>query len=144
SPDIIVLLFTENDVDDLNRVSTWDRLADNRRAKSHFPLSRLYPVLRQTALWNLGLRVRAVIRAREHPVRIDWTESAAGDSTTRRLREMYRRGLLAVRDTLAARGIPLVFVAYPSYNAVMNETKRGQMAWVTHAAAASALPVVNL
>jgi len=27
-----------DDVDDLNRVSTWDRLAENRRAKSRFPL----------------------------------------------------------------------------------------------------------
>ena len=57
SPDVVILLFSENDVDDLNRVSTWDRLADNRRAKSRFPFSLVYPLLRRTARsWPLPRR----------------------------------------------------------------------------------------
>ncbi len=139
SPDLVILLFSENDIDDLNRVSTWERLADNRRAKSRFPFSLLYPVLRRTALWNLSLRVRAMRREGEHPARIDWTAGGSQDSTTPRLRDAYHRDLLAVRDTLSARGIPLVFVAYPSHHALLREPMRGQMMWVTRTAAATAL-----
>jgi len=144
SPDLIILLFSENDVDDLNRVSTWDRLAENRRAKSRFPLSLLYPALRRTALWNLSLYVRAMARARQHPVHIDWTTGGGQESTTPRLREAYRQALLAIRDTLTGRRIPLVFVAYPSHHAVLKQTMRGQMEWVTRTAAATTIPVVNL
>ncbi|HYL56341.1 MAG TPA: SGNH/GDSL hydrolase family protein [Gemmatimonadales bacterium] len=143
SPDLVILLFSENDIDDLNRVSTWDRLADNRRTKSRFPFSLVYPVLRRTALWNLALKARAQERVDEHPVRIDW--SAQGqESITPRLREEYRQDLGRVRDSLTARGIPLVFIAYPSHYAVLRTTMRGQMTWVAQTARGLNLPVVNL
>jgi len=64
SPDLVILMFGENDVGDLNRVSTWDRLATNRRAKSQFPLGTFYPLLRRTALWNFALSIRATKQAR--------------------------------------------------------------------------------
>ena len=143
SPDLVILLFSENDVDDLNRVSTWDRLADNRRAKSRFPFSLVYPLLRHTALWNLALKARAQERADEHPVRIDWTAQGQ-EAITPRLREEYRQDLGRVRDSLTARGIPLVFVAYPSHLALAQATMRGQMTWVTRTADGLGLPVVNL
>src|SRR5712692_2872638 len=55
--DLILLVFTENDVTDLAGTPMWARLAENRRAKSRFPLSVAYPLLRRTALWNFGLQV---------------------------------------------------------------------------------------
>jgi hypothetical protein len=115
SPDLVILMFSENDVVDLNRVSTWDRLAANRRAKSHFPLSILYPLLRRTALWHLMLRARSRASARPNPLRVDWTTPGRQDSVTPRLRETYRQALGALRDTIAARGIALAFVVYPSH-----------------------------
>ena len=143
SPDLVILLFSENDIDDLNRVPTWDRLADNRRAKSRFPFSLVYPVLRRTALWNLALKARAQERVDEHPVRIDWTAQGQ-EAFTPRLRDEYRQDLGRVRDSLKARGIPLVFVAYPSHYAVLKTTMRGQMTWVAQTAHGLDLPVVNL
>ncbi len=144
SPDLVVLLFSENDVDDLNRPATWDRLAENRRDKSRFPLSVFYPLLRHTALWNFALQVRATSQARAHPVRIDWTAAGRADSTTPRLRNAYRRALAALRNTLAARGIPLVLAVFPSHHAVTQDSVRGQVTWATQAGTATGLPVVDL
>jgi len=148
SPDLVVLVFGENDIADLNRPSTWDRLATNRRAKSRFPVAILYPLLRRTAVWNFALKVRATWRARSQAGQTtsDNMLTAAGraDSLTHHLRESYRLTLLALRDTLAARGIPLVLVAYPSHMAVTDEAMRDQIAWVTRTAAAANLVEVNL
>jgi len=148
SPDLVVLLFGENDIADLNRPSTWERLATNRRAKSHFPLATLYPLLRRTAVWNFALAVRATWRARAQAGETTGasmlTAAGSADSLTRALRESYRRALLAVRDTLARRGIPLVLVAYPSHMAVTHEAMRDQIAWVIRTGAAANLFEVNL
>jgi hypothetical protein len=144
SPDLVVLLFSENDIADLNRPSTWDRLAENRHAKSRFPLSILYPVLRRTAVWNFGLQVVANFRIREHPVHIDWTATGLDDTVSSRLRARYNDALLAVRDTLAGRHIPIVLVAYPSHHALLREAMRGQLVWVTRTAVATNVAVVNL
>jgi lysophospholipase L1-like esterase len=146
SPDLVVLTFSENDVTDLNRVSTWDRLAANRRAKSRFPLSVVYSVLRYSALWNFALRVRGVASARAHgsATRVDWSAAGRRDSVTPRLRARYRRELLALRDTLAAHHLPFIFVAYPSHFAVVRDSMRGQLAWVTHTAEDLGVPAVNL
>jgi len=148
SPDLVVLLFGENDIADLNRPSTWDRLATNRRAKSRFPLAILYPLLRRTAVWNFALQVRATWRARARAGQAtsDNMLTAAGraDSLTGQLRESYRLALLALRDTLVRRGVPLVLVAYPSHLAVTHEAMRDQIAWVTRAAADAKLFEVNL
>ena len=143
SPDLVIVLFSENDVADLNGPLIWDQLAANRRAKSRFLLSMLYPLLRRTALWNLALNLRAGFRAHEHAVRLDWKADGA-DSVTQRLRETYRRSLLAVRDTLDARGIPLVLLAYPSHFNVTSEARRGQLVWLARTAAEVGITAVNL
>ena len=143
SPDLVILLFSENDVADLNGPSIWDQLAANRRAKSRFLLALAYPLLRRTALWNLALNLRARFRAQEHAVRLDWRADGA-DSVTQRLRETYRRSLLAVRDTLVARGIPLVLLAYPSHFNVASEARRGQLVWLTQTAVEAGITAVDL
>lgn len=144
SPDLVVLLFSENDVDDLNRPATWDRLAENRRDKSRFPLSAFYPLLRHTALWNFALRARAASQARADPARIDGTAAGGADSITLRLRDKYKRALAALRDTLAARGIPLVLAAFPSHHAVTRDSLGRQFTWVTQAGTETGVAVVDL
>jgi lysophospholipase L1-like esterase len=148
SPDLVILLFGENDIADLNRPSTWDLLATNRRAKSRFPLATFYPLLRRTAVWNFALGVRATSRGRAQAGQTTGgrmlTAAGSADSVTHELRESYRRALLAVRDTLARRGVPLVLVAYPSHLAVTHEGMRDQLAWVTRTAADAKLFEVNL
>ena len=115
-PDLVILVYTESDIEDLGvKRTAWDALADNRERKSHFPLSAFYPLLRNTALWNLGLRVLAT-RAKEGDVALRH-KAATRDSVglIRDLRERYGAALTAVRDTLAARNIPFWFVMFPSW-----------------------------
>jgi len=143
APDLVVLLFSANDIRDLSRPSTWNRLAENRRDKSRFPLSVFYPLIRHTALWNFALRTRAASQARTNPV-IEWTAAGAEGSMARRLRDEYRRVLAALRDTLAGRAIPLVLAAFPSHHAVTRDSLGGQFTWVTQAGIETGVAVVDL
>lgn len=143
-PDLVLLLFSENDIADLNRASTWDQLAANRQAKSRFPLSIAYPVLRHTALWNFALQARANLASRRQPVRIDWSGAAADDSVTQRLRKTYRQTLVGLRDQLRARGVPLRLIAYPSHHALTNDSQRGQVAWLMRTATSDSVPAIDL
>jgi len=143
-PDLVLVQFSENDVADLDRISSWDHLARNRRDKSRFPLSVAYPILRRTALWNFLLKVVAASRDRAQPRPTNGFAASGEDTTTHRLREAYRRALLAVRDSLAPRHIPLVLVIYPSHFNVTESQKRGQIEWLAKTAAAAGVPAVNL
>jgi lysophospholipase L1-like esterase len=149
SPDLVILLFGENDIGDLNRVSTWDRLATNRAAKSQFPLGTLYPLLRHTALWNFGLAIRATKASRAQAAQpiggtLMLTTAGRTDSLTHTLREIYRHDLLSLRDSLAARGVPLVLAVYPSHLALTHAEMRDQLAWITQTAADARVAEVNL
>jgi hypothetical protein len=147
APDLVILLFSENDVADLNRVSTWDRLAANRQAKSGFPLSILYPAVRRTAVWNFMLAVRARWRTRAvaaHTPKMLAVPAPEDSLPTRRLRESYGVKLRALRDTLARRGVPFVLAVYPSHLAVTHAGMRDQVEWITRTAADAGVFDVNL
>src|SRR2546428_6917878 len=49
----------------------------------------------------------------------------------------------ALRDTLAARGIPLVLAPFPSHHAVTRDSLRGQVTWVTPVGTETGVPVVR-
>ena len=145
-PDAVVLTFSENDVVDLARdPQAWEALAANRAAKSGFPLSIVYPVLRQTALWNLALRVRGRMSNEEAESSVGNPALAAeGDTAVARLRALYAVHLAALRDTLGARGIPLVFAAYPSHLSLNGSQPRTQVDWVVREAARLGIASVDL
>jgi len=114
--DVVVLVYVADDIANLAGSKTsWELLAENRRSKSRFPLSIVYPVLRSTALWNLALKARAnrLNRAGETSLSQDYSRDSA--STLDRLRNRYGEALVALRDTLKAHGVRFVFTMYPSY-----------------------------
>jgi len=132
--DLAMVVFSEEDFGRLGTDNTmWARLAENRGAKSRFPLSLLYPLLRRTALWNLGLRMSATRQGAAAPSWRDWEP----------YRDRYRDALLALRDLLRARGVPLVLAAYPSHWTVSGETTE-RVDWVLARAEAAGVPTVNL
>ncbi|HSL69756.1 MAG TPA: SGNH/GDSL hydrolase family protein [Longimicrobiales bacterium] len=147
APDLVVLVFSENDVTDLGRKPLWDRLAENREAKSRFPLSILYPVLRRTALWNLGLKVSAVRRQRangEEPRR----PVQAHPRPPEKLQDRYRADLVALRNRLAALRIPFLFAVYPSYFSVNGDSaaavhQRTSAAWAVKTATSEGIPTTD-
>ncbi len=63
-PDRVILMFHENDIGELIEPRLWERLEENRRAKSRLPLSLVYPWARHTALWRLALSATHALRVR--------------------------------------------------------------------------------
>lgn len=139
-PDIVVLMFYDNDITDLAGPRMWQHLQENRQRKSRFPMSLAYDVLNHTAFWSLFLKARE-IRARgdaqaAQPVAVD-TAAAL------RTRAEYVARLRAVADTLAARGIPLVFAVMASHRVVDGSEPAAQVRWILQAADSLGLPSAN-
>lgn len=142
--DLAILTFTENDVGDLAQ-PIWYQLEANRTAKSRFPLSLVYPVARQTALWNLLLKVRATWAARHAPrIAPQSGGESRSDSLTAALRAGYADSLSALRDTLRRHGTPLLFVAFPSHLTVYGKASGEQVTWVTSLARDLGIPTSDL
>jgi hypothetical protein len=143
APDVVVLVYVVDDIANLEASkSDWDLLAENRERKSQFPLSVVYPIVHNTALWNLALRVRAtsLIRAGETSLSQDYSHDSTG--TTSRLRNRYGDVLLAFRDTLKAHNTRFVFVMYPS----AAELRHGSvnLPWLERFAASHDIAALNL
>jgi lysophospholipase L1-like esterase len=149
APDLIVVVFSENDVTDLAVTPMWTLLARNRRVKSRFPLSATYRLLRRTALWNLGLQVAGAMRGRAAAAQgeaaaVEYAASRSEDDRILQLRERYRQAFVALRDTLNGRGIPFTLAAYPFYLTVSGRKTPEQINWVVQMAQAAGVPAVNL
>lgn len=144
--DIAVLTFTENDVTDL-AVPMWNQMTANRAAKSRFPMSVVYPVMRRLAIWNVVLaaqgkwrnrRAGAVLARKPAPGPTEPSDALLA------LREEYRLRLDALRDRLSAEHVPLIFAIYPSHLSVYGINSGEQVSWVERTAREAGLPTVNL
>lgn len=143
--DIAVLTFSENDVTDL-AVPMWNNLAANRAAKSRFPMSIVYPVVRHLALWDLLLRAQGKIRNRRIAALAlpsATTQGLAADSSLLRLRAEYRERLRGLRDMLVRAGIPLVFAIAPSAHTVYDDTAGEQVRWAEQTSRDLGIPTVD-
>lgn len=141
-PDLVVLMFYENDVIDLRR-PIWHDLEANRIAKSRFPARLVYRATRDLALWNLALRARAALQARERSVTAP-TGAEPDTSDFPALRDTYRRHLTALRDALEERGIPLVVTAFPSHLTVYREWTVDHIGWLRGITTAAGIEYVDL
>jgi lysophospholipase L1-like esterase len=140
-PDLVLLEVTGNDVEDLlPQPSLWDQLAADRLAKSHPPLSLLYPILHRSVLWRLARSALAARRARLAARRLQ--SVGLHDSLTQRLRADYWARFLALRDTLAAARVPFAAATYPVLRSLRDETSDG--AWLERALPRSGVPIFDL
>jgi lysophospholipase L1-like esterase len=143
-PDLVVLQFSENDVRDLAGSAMWDDLARNRHAKSAFPLSLVYPYLRNTALWNLALRAAATIHERSVTARVSendgrenenarpQAETAPPDrkSPDESYRKQYRNLLTGLQSALRANDVPMMMAVMPSHLSVYDQWESDQLDWL--------------
>lgn len=145
-PDAVVLMYHENDIDELMHSRIWDQLAANRRAKSRFPVSVLYPVVRSSALWNMAQHVRRVVHFRDKDAARtrDVQNDEDGSIAVERARAEYRARLEAIKETLDERGIPIVFVAFPHPESVTEGRGGRDYDWILAAARDLDLPVLDL
>lgn len=142
APDAVVLVYVVDDIPSLaNSTTSWEQLAENREKKSRFPLSIVYPVLRSTALWNLALKARAarVNRAGETSLHQNVARDSTG--TMNRLRNRYGEALVALRDTLKARGVRFVLTMYPSYAELRDGS--ANLTWLEQFAASHDIAAVS-
>ncbi len=113
APDVVVLMYHENDIDELMGPRIWSGLAENRRIKSQFPVSVFYRLLRRSAIWNLAQDVRRSVTA--NPVQ-SWarpSEQPVPPAAVEAARREYSDHLSALSDTLRKLRIPLVFALFP-------------------------------
>jgi lysophospholipase L1-like esterase len=134
SPDYVLLVFTENDITDLARLPLWESLAENRRSKSRFPLSVVYPILRNTAVWHLALQARAkqINRGTEAVLTQQENSGMARDEPQRAL---YEARLEDLRQLLEKHSIGLSMALYPAHLTLLNLRPRALLDWVDATAA---------
>jgi lysophospholipase L1-like esterase len=149
-PDAVVLVSTENDLENLARdESTWDQLAADRKANSRLPLSLFYPVLKHMAVWRLALEAQATFQ-RKMDLKAEARLSSA-DVSPDRLRAVglsevsrYKHLLVDLRDRLKAVGVPLLFVLYPSHLSFRDGGSAEQLDWLTQVGSQACVPTINL
>ena len=148
-PDLVILSFTENDVSDLASEPMWDQLARNRATKSSFPLGLIYPVVRSTALWQLLLRSRGLIRAREGDGVVEELDAAveersSGPRSTPALRSRYAAEFGSMVRQLNETGIPFVFTSFPAHLTVYGEWTEEQIHWVHALSEENGVPAITI
>ena len=138
SPDLVLLMFYDNDISDLAGTSMWQRMAINRKRKSQFPLSLAYDVLRRSAIWTLVLRSQQRLSQPQEP------GSTVSSLELTNLRQRYLAILGSLRDSLEAHGVPLVVATMPSHQVVSGASSDEQMNWVARAVDSLGLKNANI
>jgi hypothetical protein len=132
SPDLVVLTYYENDIADLED-PLWERLQRNRDAKSRLPLSVIYPIVKDSALWSLVNDVQARWRGRRRLDRNGAPRPVADSDAGARqesLRSAYAREFTDVVALLRARKIPLMLATYPSHLSLRAPAASANTEWV--------------
>lgn len=120
APDLVVLMFYDNDVAEMSHPRFWDQMLENRRRKSRFPVSVVYSTLNRTALWPVirrsATRITNLRRARsEGEDAAEVRDDAFWDAQTPRFRDEYAEEFSNLARELRNAGIPFVLVSYPSH-----------------------------
>ena len=141
-PDLVILNFFENDIEDMAN-PLWDGIARNRIAKSQFPLSILYPMLRYTSLWELALKVRSTLRSQSAVRQVTTLDVSSMHERNNGLESTYWGTFMEVHDTLQKHGIPLIFTTYPDHKTVGAKGSELNM-WINEQATAEGITTVSL
>ena len=113
APDVVVLMYHENDIDELIGPRIWTQLAENRRLKSQFPVSLIYGLLRRSAIWNLAQDARRSVLL--HPVKsgVRPSDRQVPVEAVEAAQREYGEHLAALADTLRKLDVPFVFALFP-------------------------------
>ena len=114
-PDIVVLVFHENDLLDLT-ASIWPKLTANRELTSRFPMSFILQALHGTAIYNVAKK--AEFRFRELTKNDPFSAKPSAEierQNLNRIKAEYAQRLLQIRDRLRSRSVDFIFALFPSY-----------------------------
>jgi lysophospholipase L1-like esterase len=125
-PDIVILTFSENDITDLtSEPSQYVALAQNRHIKDRAGLKTFYELVRDTALFNYFLKVRATWNtssATHVSESMKTSDPHRAEIEYERLWARYASQLETMRQYLASRNIRLIFNGYPTHQRIGTDT----------------------
>jgi len=143
-PDLVLLTFSENDVDDLSKnVPLHMTLEANRKWKSG-SMAPIYQAVRDTALFNFALLVKAryVEYNRPHAVT---SNSSPGTVDSKQLWEQYEREFGQLAKFLESQSIRFVFAVFPSNYRIGRALEPGnRLELATKVAERSGVQVIDL
>jgi hypothetical protein len=125
-PDIVILTFSENDITDLaSEPSQYVALAQNRRIKDRVGFKAFYELVRDTALFNYFLKVRATWNtssATHVSESMKTSDPHRAEIEYERLWARYSSQLETMRQYLASQNVRLVFNGYPTHQRIGADT----------------------
>ncbi len=139
-PDTVILVFTETDVIDLAN-PLWDQYRENRDTKARFPVSFLWPLVRDTSSWALLSKIRNKLLSRQ---RHNTEESVVNDDDHAELRAVYMSELRKINLELASDGVTFVAVTYPGNFTVREQPYDDTTHWAMREFADLGIPTVEL
>lgn len=149
-PDMVLLTFSENDIVDLAAdTPLYVGLERNRQRKAKPGVKEMYRLLRDTALFNVALKMNAIWRARvteQAPAFPAVTESSS--IAYERLWARYSDELNLMKQYLSQRNVKLVFNAFPTHHRIgevtIDETMKTQLGRVEALARSKDIPVAEI
>jgi len=145
-PDIVVLVFYDNDIAEMAPPTFWEVMAANREAKSKFPLSVVYATLNRTATWvvlrRTAERLKALRSTAESPSERDesFFELAMEEHSA-----LYAAQFRLLVAELREASIPLLLVRYPSHPTFIDpDIHYNHGAWLATLTAELGVPFLDL
>jgi GDSL-like Lipase/Acylhydrolase family len=127
-PDVILLVFYENDVLDLRQnPNLWE--ARNRDIRSRFPYSVIYRGARSTAIWTALSHVRGRFQASGQLPNGETDSAGERRRQELDLRARYAELLERFRDSIVTQGVALVTTAFPSHLTLLGNQSWDQLQW---------------
>jgi hypothetical protein len=120
-PDIVILTFSENDIDDLAKATpTYLSLQNHRKLKSTGILETIYRGVRDTALFNFGLLLKAKLaNVKLSGGRKKEVEPGPNGTDEREsLWKQYADYLNQMKSYLEEQGVMFVFNAFPTHHRI--------------------------
>lgn len=148
-PDLVILVFYENDIGDLSGKAMWQQLADNRKKKSRFPLSIIYPVVKDLAIWNFTLHIIRKVRITDNQVKTK-NKIVNRNNVANKLRLKYKDNLVILNNYLQSNNISFLFTFYPSHKTYTLSSDHvlsrgsGNIGWIAATADELGIQAVNI
>ena len=127
NPDVVVLVFTETDIPELTN-PLWDRITENRIAKSKFPVSVFWPIVRDTAIFALIAKVRDSGAIKMHQEN-ELIEDSAAESVHAELRRVYLKELNDLALKIEEEESKFIVATFPGSHTTRGEPYIDTMVW---------------
>lgn len=148
-PDLVLLLFYDNDVAEMAPPRFWEVMAENRKRKSAFPLSVVYNALNRSATWPVLRRVATRLsHARQGLLGTGTGEErddAFWEASMGHLRAAYTEEFRTLVRELEQRDTPLLMASFPSHLRLIGEDVIfNHSEWLQGLVAEQGVPFVDL